>query len=79
MFKVTQTATGLNKGLTTLALIEEGAFAGGPSYASCKAHGAADGTLIVAVQVHSVLVTDLVKHITVVVHAGQHYLAHAPQ
>jgi hypothetical protein len=33
-----------------------------------------DGTLI-AVQLHSVLVTDLVKHITVLVRAGHHYLA----
>jgi hypothetical protein len=36
-----------------------------------------DGTLI-AVQQHSVLVTDLVKHITVLVRAGHHYLAKAP-
>jgi hypothetical protein len=36
-----------------------------------------DGTLI-AVQQHSVLVTDLVKHITVLVTAGHHYLAKAP-
>jgi hypothetical protein len=35
-----------------------------------------DGTLI-AVQVHSVLVTDFVKHISVLVKAGQHYLARA--
>jgi hypothetical protein len=35
-----------------------------------------DGTLI-AVQFHSVLVTDLVKHITVLVKAGQRYLARA--
>jgi hypothetical protein len=33
-----------------------------------------DGTLI-AVQQHSVLVTDLVKHVTVLVTAGHHYLA----
>jgi hypothetical protein len=37
-----------------------------------------DGTLI-AVQLHSVLVTDLVKHITVLVKAGHHYLARAPK
>ncbi len=37
-----------------------------------------DGTWI-AVQLHSVLVTDFVKHITVLVHQGQHYLAHAPK
>jgi hypothetical protein len=37
-----------------------------------------DGTLI-AVQVHSVLVTDFVKHITLLVTAGHHYLARAPR
>jgi hypothetical protein len=37
-----------------------------------------DGTWI-AVQLHAVLVTDFVKHITVLVHQGQHYLAHAPK
>jgi hypothetical protein len=36
-----------------------------------------DGTLI-AVQQHSVLVTDLVKHTTILVRAGHHYLAKAP-
>jgi hypothetical protein len=35
-----------------------------------------DGTLI-SVQQHSVLVTDLVKKITVLVKAGHHYLARA--
>jgi hypothetical protein len=39
-----------------------------------------DGTLI-AVQIHAVQVTDLVKHITVLVHAGHRYLAlaHPPK
>jgi hypothetical protein len=39
-----------------------------------------DGTLI-AVQQHAVEVTDLVKHITILVHAGNHYLAlaHPPK
>jgi hypothetical protein len=39
-----------------------------------------DGTLI-AVQVHAVLVTDFVRHITILVHAGHHYLAlaHPPK
>jgi hypothetical protein len=39
-----------------------------------------DGTLI-AVQVHAVQVTDLVKHITLLVHAGHQYLAlaHPPK
>jgi hypothetical protein len=39
-----------------------------------------DGTLI-AVQVHAVEVTDLVKHITILVHAGHQYLAlaHPPK
>jgi hypothetical protein len=36
-----------------------------------------DGTLI-AVQQHSVLVTDFIKHITILVRAGHHYLAKAP-
>jgi hypothetical protein len=36
-----------------------------------------DGTLI-AVQQHSVLVTDLVKHKTILVRAGHHYLAKPP-
>ncbi len=120
VFRVTQTRSGPNKGLTTLTLVE--GVGGAPSYASCKAKGSADahaalsrralsslrsrgsgryssrgryaagtvrgtkwtttdrcdGTLI-AVQQHSVLVTDLVKHITVLVTAGHHYLAKAPQ
>ncbi len=39
-----------------------------------------DGTLV-AVQIHAVEVTDLVKHITILVHAGHHYLAlaHPPK
>jgi hypothetical protein len=37
-----------------------------------------DGTLI-AVQQHSVLVTDFIKHITILVRAGHHYLARAPK
>jgi hypothetical protein len=36
-----------------------------------------DGTLI-AVQQHSVLVSDLVKHISILVRSGHHYLAQAP-
>jgi hypothetical protein len=120
VFKVTQTKSGPNKGQTTLSLVE-GGHKGIPSYASCKAKGAADahaalssralqtlrsrssgrfrtrgryaagtvrgtqwttsdrcdGTLI-AVQVHSVLVTDLVRHKTILVRAGHHYLAKAP-
>ena len=120
MFKVTQAKSGPSKGQTTLSLVE-GGVKGAPSYASCKAKGAADahaalssrvlqtlrsrssgrfrtrgrfaagtvrgtkwttsdrcdGTLI-AVQHHSVLVTDLVRHKTVLVRAGHHYLAKAP-
>jgi hypothetical protein len=118
VFKVTQNASGPNKGLTTLTLIEGGHNV--PSYgARCKAKGASDaahialsrrilqtlrsrasgrfrtrgryaagtvrgtqwtttdrcdGTLI-AVQVHTVLVTDFVKHVTIAVHAGHSYLA----
>jgi hypothetical protein len=124
VFKLTQTRSGRDKGLTTLQIVE-GAFAGAPSFASCKAKGARDGgptarlalssrilqTLrarssgrfrtrgryaaatvrgtrwttsdrcngtAVRVQVHSVLVTDLVKHITVLIKAGHSYLALAP-
>jgi hypothetical protein len=123
VFKITQTASGPDKGLTTLSIVEN-AFKGAPSYSTCTAKGAADahtalssralqtlrsrasgrfrsrgryaagtvrgtawtttdrcdGTLI-AVQVHAVQVTDLVKHITKLVHAGQHYLAlaHPPK
>ncbi len=120
VFKVTQAKSGPNKGQTTLSLVE-GGVKGAPSYASCKAKGAADahaalssrvlqtlrsrssgrfrsrgryaagtvrgtkwttsdrcdGTLI-AVQLHSVLVTDLVRHKTILVRAGHHYLAKAP-
>jgi hypothetical protein len=120
VFTVTQAKSGPNKGLTTLLLVENG-LKGIPSYASCKAKGAADGhaalssrilqTLrsrssgrfrtrgryaagtvrgtrwtttdrcdgtLIAVQQHSVLVTDFVKHKTVLVRAGHHYLAKAP-
>jgi hypothetical protein len=126
IFKVIQTKSGPNKGLTTISLVDKTpAFAGAPSYAtSCKAHKAADGSSVahtaflhriftvharvsgrystrgrwgagtvrgtawtttdrcdgtlIAVQQHSVLVTDLVKHITILVGAGRHYLAKAP-
>jgi hypothetical protein len=37
-----------------------------------------DGTLI-AVQVHAVQVTDIVKHKTVLVRAGHSYLVRAPR
>ncbi len=125
IFKVTQITSGLDKGLTTLAIVEN-AFAGAPTYAACtasstraaSAHVAlsssvlqtlrsrasgrfrsrgryaagtvrgtqwsttdrCDGTLI-AVQIHAVEVTDLVRHITILVHAGHHYLAlaHPPK
>jgi hypothetical protein len=39
LFKVTQARSGASKGLTTLSLVEN-AFAGAPSFAACKAHGA---------------------------------------
>ncbi len=124
VFKLTQTRSGRDQGLTTLQIVE-GAFTGAPSYASCKAKGASDGrpaarialssrvlqTLrsrssgrfrtrgryaaatvrgtkwttsdrcngtAVRVQIHSVLVNDLVKHITVLITAGHSYLALAP-
>ena len=124
MFKLSQDRKGLNKGLTTLSLLE-GAFPGAPTYSSCKTKKAADsspfafpalssalvqsmkskvrgkfgtrgryggavarstawttidrcdGTLI-TVQRHVVLVTDFVRHVSVVVRAGRRYLARAP-
>ena len=115
VFKVHQAKTGRNRALTTLSLAE-GAFKGGPSYASCqkkapralssrtlqtlrsRASGRfrtrgrysagtvrgtrwttvdrCDGTLI-SVQLHSVLVRDFVKHISVLVSAGHSYFAAA--
>jgi hypothetical protein len=117
VFRVSQARKGSNRGLTTLSLVE-GAYKGGPSYASCKAkkkapravsrrilqtlHSRAsgrfrtrgryaagtvrgtrwttsdrcDGTLI-SVQLHSVLVNDLVRHISVLVRAGHSYFASA--
>jgi hypothetical protein len=52
VFKVIQTRTGANKGLTTLSILE-GAFQGAPSYASCKAKGAADRSLLAHAAVSS--------------------------
>jgi hypothetical protein len=43
VFKLLQSGAGATKGLTTLDLVE-GAFAGAPSYASCKAKAAGDGS-----------------------------------
>jgi hypothetical protein len=43
IFKLTQARGHAGHGLTTLALVE-GAFPGAPSYATCKAHKAADAT-----------------------------------
>jgi hypothetical protein len=120
VFKVTQARAGANRGLTTLKLVE-GAFKGGPTYATCKAHKAleataaasktlqllrssahgkfrtagrysaatvrgtkwtiadrCDGTLTRDIT-HSVAVTDFVRHKTVVLHAGQSYLAKKPK
>jgi hypothetical protein len=124
VFKVTQARTGITKGLTDLTLVEA-AFAGAPTYASCKAkskksgdeatiaslssrtlqllrasaHGKfrttgryssatvrgtvwgisdrCDGTLTRAIR-DTVLVQDFVRHVTIVLHAGQSYLAKKP-
>ncbi len=120
IFKVTQARGGQVRGLTTLKLME-GAFAGAPSYASCKAHKAGDATTaavssktlqLLHASAHgkfstsgrysaatvrgtkwtiadrcdgtlthditdSVAVTDFVHHKTIVLHAGQSYLARA--
>jgi hypothetical protein len=123
VFKVSQDIRGIQKGRTTLSMLE-GAFSGGPSYASCtgkasdsgptahagklsaqvlqtihaSAHGRfrtrgryaaatvrgtawattdrCDGTLTV-VRRGTVRVSDLVRHVTVLVHAGHRYLARA--
>ena len=121
IFKLTQARAGASKGLATLALVE-GAFAGAPSFATCKkatkandataaavskkvlqllhasAHGKfrtsgrysaatvrgtiwtvadrCDGTLTHDVT-DSVAVTDFVHHKTIILHAGQSYLAKA--
>ncbi|HUA03857.1 MAG TPA: choice-of-anchor Q domain-containing protein [Solirubrobacteraceae bacterium] len=47
IFKLTQARTGSARGLATLSLVE-GAFAGAPSYATCKAHHATDATAAAA-------------------------------
>ena len=118
IFKLTQARTGL----ATLSLVEA-AFKGAPSYATCKAHKAADPTATTAssktlqllkasahgkfstkgrysaatvrgtkwtvadrcdgtlthVITDSVAVTDFVRHKTIILHAGQSYLAKAPK
>jgi hypothetical protein len=126
LFKLSQDARGLNKGLTTLSVLEN-AFPGAPSYSACKAKKAVDiaapvaedatlsskilqtlhasahgkfrtkgkyaaatvlgtawrigdrcnGTFI-HVSRHSVLITDFVRHVTFLLHAGHSYLARAP-
>ena len=118
IFKVNQLSGGPNRGLTTLTLVES-AFKGAPTYATCKAHKAADasaaalssrtlqllkasahgkfstrgryaaatvrgtkwttadrcnGTLIRDIT-DSVAVTDFAHHKTIILHAGQSYLA----
>jgi hypothetical protein len=119
IFKLTQARGGASRGVTTLALVE-GAFAGAPSFGTCRAHRGADGhaaatsTLqLLHASAHgrfrtsgrysaatvrgtrwtiadrcdgtlvhditdSVAVKDFVRHRTVVLHAGQSYLARAP-
>jgi len=124
IFKVAQDSQGINKGLTTLSLLEA-AFPGAPTYASCPggkaldgsrartavlsakvlqallatAHGRfrtkgrfsaatvrgtkwgvrdrCDGTLTIARR-GTVVVSDFVRHVTIVLHAGHSYLARAP-
>jgi DNA-binding beta-propeller fold protein YncE len=121
IFKITQARSGANKGLVTLAIVEN-AFKGAPSYALCTKHKAGDasaaavsskvlqllhasghgkfttkgrysaatvrgtkwtiadkcnGTLVHDIT-DSVAVTNFVTHKTVVLHAGQSYLAKAP-
>jgi hypothetical protein len=43
IFQLTQARGGAGRGLTTLRLVEN-AFPGAPSFGSCKAHGAPDGS-----------------------------------
>ena len=118
IFKLNQAKRGADKGLVTLALVEN-AFKGAPSYATCKKHKAGeasaaalssntlqllkasakgkfstkgkygsatvrgtkwttadrcDGTLIHDLT-DSVAVSDFVRHKTIILHAGQSYLA----
>jgi hypothetical protein len=121
LFSIRQDSRGATKGLATLALLE-GAFAGAPSYSSCRSHAKSaqagiarlsakvlqtlrsrvrgrfrtrgrysastvrgtgwvmsdrcNGTLTV-VRRGTVEVTDFVRHVTVVVHAGHRYFAAA--
>ena len=123
VFTLTQARTGITKGVTNFTL-QEGAFTGAPSYATCKpkgkkaadqattaslssktlqllkasAHGKfkttgryssatvrgtiwtiadrCDGTLTHAIR-DTVLVQDFVRHKTILLHAGQSYLANA--
>jgi hypothetical protein len=64
IFRLTQAARGASKGLATLSLVES-AFQGAPTYGVCTHKGKAS-------------VTDFVRRKTVVLHAGQSYLAKAP-
>ena len=124
VFTLTQSRIGITKGVTNFAL-QEGAFQGAPTYATCKAktkkaadqatiaslssrtlqllkasaHGKfkttgryssatvrgtiwtiadrCDGTLTHAIR-DTVLVQDFVRHKTILLHAGQSYLARKP-
>jgi hypothetical protein len=127
VFRVIQTTSGPNTGLTTLRLADRApAFAGAPSYATaCKAHLTSDGSTVahvalsrrvlftlrsrasgpfrtrgryaagtvrgtqwtttdrcdgtlIAVQLHAVEVTDLVRHVALLITAHHSYLAEAP-
>ena len=125
IFGVAQDSRGISKGLTTLSLVE-GAFRGAPTFASCRARKARDGSRVASAAVSSkvlqallasahghfrtkgrfsaatvrgtqwgerdrcdgsvtvvrrgtVLVTDFVRHVTVIVRAGHTYLARAPR
>jgi DNA-binding beta-propeller fold protein YncE len=122
IFKITQATRGADKGLANLTLVEN-AFKGAPSYATCKAHKAADASVaalssktlqLLHASAHgkfrttgrysaatvrgtkwtiadkcngtlthditdSVVVTDFVHHRTIILHAGQSYLARAPK
>jgi IPT/TIG domain len=122
IFKLTQDRTGISKGVTDFTL-QEGAFQGAPTYATCKAKTSADqatiaslssktlqllkvsghgkfkttgryasatvrgtiytvadrcdGTLTHVIR-DTVLVDDFVRHKTILLHAGQSYLAKKP-
>jgi CSLREA domain-containing protein len=58
LFSLSQDRKGLTKGLTTLSLLE-GLFPGAPSYSSCKAKKASDGSPIASAALSSTVLQSL--------------------